>query len=54
MSLPAPIPASSTGIETTLFGVLIHAQKITVNIVTGDLQTQVVLLPGDDRIALKP
>jgi len=47
-------PGKLDWIKTTLFDVLIHAQKITVNIVTSDLQTQVVLLPGDSRIALKP
>jgi Protein of unknown function (DUF2796) len=41
-------------VDTTLFAAMRNAQRITVNVVADRLQTQVVLVPGQHRIALLP
>lgn len=41
-------------IDTTLFASLRDAQKVTVNVVSDLLQSQITLLPGQQHISLKP
>jgi hypothetical protein len=41
-------------IDTTLFASLRNAQKISVNIVSDRLQTQITLIPGQRHISLQP
>ena len=46
-------PAELTSIDTTLFESLRNAEKITVNIVAQNLQTQRALTPPEQHIALR-